>query len=294
MKFPHAPRVCAGLPAVLLLISLHAGVLAQSQGAVKVSFKVALVDKDLNVKPVPKFTLGVQKLDASAPADATPAASIQLVTSFDGTTSASLLPGDYVVKSEKAIIFEGKAYEWEVKLKVEDGKEAAVELSTDNANVKQASGRERKRAFAEEAELFRELRDGVVTIEGELGHGTGFVVDQRGLILTNQHVVSQSKEIRVQFDSKHKVQAVVLAEDPEKDVAVLWANLAACQSCKVLKLADQSVEPELGIIEGERIFAIGSPLSQDKILTTGVVSKVEKRAILSDVNINPGNSGGPL
>jgi hypothetical protein len=46
--------------------------------------------------------------------------------------------------------------------------------------------------------------------------------------------------------------------------------------------------------EGERVFTIGSPLHQSKILTTGIVSKVEDRAIISDININPGNSGGPL
>jgi serine protease Do len=46
--------------------------------------------------------------------------------------------------------------------------------------------------------------------------------------------------------------------------------------------------------EGERVFTIGSPLSLDKILTTGVVSKVEAHTLLSDVNVNPGNSGGPL
>jgi len=47
-------------------------------------------------------------------------------------------------------------------------------------------------------------------------------------------------------------------------------------------------------VEGERVFTIGSPLNQRKIITTGIVSKVESRAIISDVNINHGNSGGPL
>src|SRR5208283_1164960 len=48
------------------------------------------------------------------------------------------------------------------------------------------------------------------------------------------------------------------------------------------------------VIEGERVFTIGSPLSQRKILTSGIVSKIEERAIISDININHGNSGGPL
>jgi hypothetical protein len=60
-----------------------------------------------------------------------------------------------------------------------------------------------------------------------------------------------------------------------------------------LKIAEAKGD-EPAVIEGERVFAIGSPLSQEKILTSGIVSKVERRAIISDVNINPGNSGGPL
>lgn len=48
------------------------------------------------------------------------------------------------------------------------------------------------------------------------------------------------------------------------------------------------------MVEGERVLTIGNPLNQRKVMTTGIVSKVEKRAIISDININPGNSGGPL
>ncbi|MCA1556793.1 MAG: trypsin-like peptidase domain-containing protein, partial [Acidobacteria bacterium] len=86
---------------------------------------------------------------------------------------------------------------------------------------------------------------------------------------------------------------ILVAEDRDRDVAVLWANLGQCTSCKTLKIAGPKTD-EPAVIEGERVFAIGSPLSQEKILTSGIVSKVEKRAIISDVNINPGNSGGPL
>jgi hypothetical protein len=152
------------------------------------------------------------------------------------------------------------------------------------------------RRISEEAHLFQRLRNGVVTVEGELGHGTGSIIDGadgRGLILTNQHVVSGSRELRVQFDRRHKVHALLLAEDRDRDLAVLLVNLRACPGCPALKLAG----PQAGVppvVEGERVFTIGNPLSQEKILTTGIVSKVERRAIISDININPGNSGGPL
>jgi S1-C subfamily serine protease len=168
------------------------------------------------------------------------------------------------------------------------------------AMIQASSGREGPEGTAPPARqvdqltaLYEKLQNCVVTVWSEVGHGTGFIVAGRGLILTNQHVIGPSELISVQFDSKRKVRAVLLAADPEKDVAVLWANLSAFPRAAVAPLAPMnSKEPP--VVEGERVFTIGSPLSQRKILTTGVASKVEARAIISDININPGNSGGPL
>lgn len=111
--------------------------------------------------------------------------------------------------------------------------------------------------------------------------------------MTNQHVIGPSNLISVQFDAKRKVAATVLAFNPEKDVAVLWANPAAFPEMIVAPIAKSETGKE-SVIEGERVFTIGSPLTQRKILTSGMASKVEARAIISDININHGNSGGPL
>jgi S1-C subfamily serine protease len=140
---------------------------------------------------------------------------------------------------------------------------------------------------------FQRLKNTVVTVWSEVGHGTGFIFSPEGLIMTNQHVVGPSEYIAVQFDAKRKVPAVFLAASPEKDVAVLWANLSLMPEAQVAPLAKtDGAQPTA--VEGERVLTIGSPLNQRKIMTTGIISKVEERAILSDININPGNSGGPL
>jgi hypothetical protein len=111
--------------------------------------------------------------------------------------------------------------------------------------------------------------------------------------MTNQHVVETSEYLAVQFDPGHKVAAKLLAADSQKDVAVLWANLSALPEATVAPIA-RPKENEPSVVEGERVFTIGSPLHQQKIMTTGIVSKVEPHAIISDININHGNSGGPL
>ena len=140
---------------------------------------------------------------------------------------------------------------------------------------------------------FNRLKTSVVTVWSEFGHGTGFIIDKEGLILTNQHVVGPSEYIAVQFDQKRKVRAVLLASSAEKDVAVLWANLESMPEATVATIAKtDAAEP--AVTEGERVFTIGSPLNQKKIITTGIASKIEEKAIISDININHGNSGGAL
>ena len=258
------------------------------QAKENVTLKVTIVDKSLNLRNVPKFALVLQKSNDAAFAER------KISTSFEGTATVFLPAGDYVVRSEKPLEFEDKSFAWEQQFKVEEGKTVTVELSNDNAKITAFSDSAiPRRHVSEEGELFKTLRDAVVTVEGEAGNGTGFIIDEKGLILTNQHVIGKSNEIRVRFDKQTAVKARLLAEDAERDIAVLQVNLSACPKCRPLKLAENKRD-EPSVVEGERVFAIGSPLYQDKILTSGIVSKVEQRAIISDVNINPGNSGGPL
>ncbi|MBI5905107.1 MAG: trypsin-like peptidase domain-containing protein, partial [Deltaproteobacteria bacterium] len=117
------------------------------------------------------------------------------------------------------------------------------------------------------------------------------MIDSAGLVLTNAHVVGDRYRIRVKFDDTTRVDARLLASDPKRDVAVVLVNPEALVGRPVLPLAAAS---DTMVFEGERVIAMGSPLNQEKIMTAGIVSKIEPTAVISDVNINPGNSGGPL
>ena len=168
-----------------------------------------------------------------------------------------------------------------------------VMIEVPSAKKKESLDEPLVRKIDELTSSFKRLQTSIFTVWSEVGHGTGFIVDQSGLIITNQHVVGPSEQISVQFDQKRKIPAVLLAADAEKDVAVLWADIKAIPEATVATIAETK-NSEPAIIEGERVFTIGSPLSQRKIMTTGIASKIEARAIISDININPGNSGGPL
>ncbi len=148
------------------------------------------------------------------------------------------------------------------------------------------------REVSQEAVIFRKTRDAVFTIYSDTGHGSGFLVDKAGLILTNAHVIGSSSRISVQLNPQTRISATLLAEDKQRDIAVLRVAPEVVKGLPILKIADR---PSTDLaFEGEKVIAIGSPLNQSRILTSGIVSKVEERAIISDVNINPGNSGGPL
>ncbi len=252
--------------------------------SVNLTVKAMVIDRDLNVKPIPKFVFNLELIT-----DQVGKTQVQILTTkLDGTVEIQVAPARYRITSAKPLDFEGKHYLWDMQFTVEPSG-TSLELSNDNAKIVEGG----PSAIDDLASVFKKYRDTVVTVWAEVGagHGTGFIADPAGLVITNQHVVTTSEYIAVQFDQDRTLPAIVLASDPTKDVAVLWVNfskVAEAQAAPLLKRGDVPAE------EGERVFTIGSPLHQSKVMTTGIVSKVEARAIISDININHGNSGGPL
>ncbi|HET8549101.1 MAG TPA: serine protease [Bryobacteraceae bacterium] len=244
-----------------------------------------IVDADLNVKPVPKHVLRIIKADGTT-------AVTEVSTNFDGTAGARLAPGEYRLHSKSVLEFQKKTYRWDLAFTV-GAEPVAIDLSNDNAEANAVAENVTAGRITDNLSgQFKALEATVFTVWSEFGHGTGFLIDGSGLLLTNQHVIGPSRKVSVQFDAERKIAAVVLAADAAKDVAVLWADVESIEGIKVAPLATNALEPPA--VEGERVFTIGSPFSQRKIMTTGIVSRIEERAIISDININSGNSGGPL
>jgi len=133
----------------------------------------------------------------------------------------------------------------------------------------------------------------------ERGTGSGFVVDDKGLILTNNHVVENAENLEVTLADKSKVTAKLVGRDPENDLAVIRVNVPK-DRLTPLRLGDSS---QLQV--GQMAIAIGNPFGLDRTITRGVVSAVGRslkadsgrqirNVIQTDAAINPGNSGGPL
>jgi S1-C subfamily serine protease len=133
----------------------------------------------------------------------------------------------------------------------------------------------------------------------EGGSGSGFVIDDKGLILTNNHMVKNPDSLEVTLPDKSKVAAKLVGRDPENDIAVIRVNVSR-DKLTPLRLGDSS---QLQV--GQMAIAIGNPFGFDRTVTRGVVSAVGRtipsdtgrtirNVIQTDAAINPGNSGGPL
>ena len=135
---------------------------------------------------------------------------------------------------------------------------------------------------------------------GGRGEGSGFVWDDQGRIVTNQHVVGGAETVTVIFSDRTQVQAKVLGGDPDSDLAVLELE-RSIEGLVPIGLGDSN-----DVLVGQLAVAIGAPFGQSFTMTSGIVSAVGRtirsgssnfsvpEVIQTDAPINPGNSGGPL
>jgi serine protease Do len=130
------------------------------------------------------------------------------------------------------------------------------------------------------------------------GMGTGIIIDPRGYVVTNHHVVEDVSLLRVRLADGAAVSARVVARDPEHDLALLKIDAG-----KPLPTVPLGTAQDLMV--GETVVAIGNAYGYEHSVTVGVVSAVKrdvalnkevsyKSLIQTDASINPGNSGGPL
>jgi serine protease Do len=124
--------------------------------------------------------------------------------------------------------------------------------------------------------------------------GSGFVIEQDGLILTNYHVVDNADKITVRLSDGREFDGKVVGKDQKTDIALVKIN---AQNLPVAPLGDSD-----RLEVGEWVVAIGNPFGLDSTVTSGIVSAKDRQIgagpydhfIQTDASINPGNSGGPL
>jgi len=154
------------------------------------------------------------------------------------------------------------------------------------------------------AALYQQVIPGVVAINTGTALGSGFVFDNDGHVVTNQHVVDGVSQVEVSFASGFKAHGTVIGFDTDADVAVIKVN-APAQEIHPLPIGDSEV-----LQVGQSVVAIGNPFGLNGTMTLGIISGLGRTQfahqapgggfystadiIQTDAAINPGNSGGPL
>ncbi|WP_319415058.1 trypsin-like peptidase domain-containing protein [Marispirochaeta aestuarii] len=136
-------------------------------------------------------------------------------------------------------------------------------------------------------------------VPSEGGTGSGSIIDRRGYILTNYHVVEKAYKVHINLSDGTQFDGEVIGKDPENDLAVVKFDPDG-RDLVTIPFGDST-----NLKVGQKVLAIGNPFGYDRTLTTGIVSGlgrpvrtssniVIRDMIQTDASINPGNSGGPL
>ena len=272
------------LAATLLVFSSPAPY-AQTLSTLQIT--VTLTDAAGNKTPVARYALLISEEPPSR-------APRRILTTLAGTATVRLAPGRYAVESDQPVSFEGKAYEWAQRIDVVSGRDATLELTANNASVGPitTAASSATPSDTDPSFLASRAQASVVALWTPTQHASGFVVDARGLIVTNQRVVSTATAAEAQLAPDIKVQATVLASDPTRDVAILWVNPSVITSVPPLSLGCGQTRPP--IANRQDVYAVAAELTGRKGLTPGNVTGVGPRLLLADLPLARGSAGGPV
>lgn len=134
----------------------------------------------------------------------------------------------------------------------------------------------------------------------EGGSGSGSIIDTRGYILTNHHVIEKAYKVLVNLADGSQYEGKLIGTDPENDLAVLKIEVPRNVQLHTIPFGDSAP-----LRVGQKVLAIGNPFALERTLTVGIVSglgrpiqtsqnNIIRDMIQTDASINPGNSGGPL
>lgn len=273
--------------ALLLSLAGPTAAARQEPGVLRVS--IVLTGEANAPTPIRRHLLLISDNPSSAPPR-------RVFTAADGTAEVRLKPGNYTVESDQPVAFAGRTFQWIQSVDIAAGRETTLALTAANADTvtpPPAAAVARSAVPDDDrASIAARWQEGVVEIWSPSAHASGVVVDAAGLVVTNQQAVGAATSVEVQFSPARKVRGLVVATDPERDLAVVRIDPATAAAVPVVPLGCGEPPPATAV--GDEIIGLEAPLRQPKGAISGDVTRVATRIIESDLLPGPGGSGGPV
>jgi S1-C subfamily serine protease len=275
--------------AALLALGLPLAAM-QDTGVLRIT--VVLTDADGNATPIPRVVL----LISDNPATGEPR---RVRTGADGAVELKLRPGNYTVESDAPVTLGTQSYAWTQTIDVTGGSNvlsltpANAEINTDTGGASGGVAPTR----ADSAVIFSKWRHSVVEIWTPTAHASGFLIDARGFIATNEPALRDALAVEVEFSpassDRFKIAGRVIASDRQQGVAIIWIDPATVSSIPVVG-PQCSGPPGAAVTYEQKVVALAAPMLEPKSAILGTVGRVETATFQIDWRLTGGAAGGPV
>ncbi len=259
----------------------------QESGVLRVT--VTLLDSEGQPTPVARHALLISDIPVTS-------APRMVRTAADGTLEVKLGPGSYMVESDRAVTFQGRAYEWFQNVDVAAGQSVTLALTSSNAEAGDAEDVSESATPASDTDPgFRagQWQHSVVAVWSATSRATGFVVDSRGLIATHRDAIGSASTAAVQVSDAVKAPARVVSADASRDVAIVWVSPDVTSGRPPVPL-DCPPAQAPSVEDEDEFVTITAELGRPVDVIAGRVTGLRPRAIDTDLRLAFGGAGGPV
>ena len=276
---------------VILALPFAPSIAAQDTGVLRVT--VTLTDPSGNAIPIPR----AQLLISDNPTTHEPR---RVRTGPNGTIEIRLPAGNYTVESDLPVTFGGRSFSWTQMLDVLAGRDTVLALTATNADIGVAAtgaSRDAGATHADSAAILHKWQGSIVEIWSPARHATGFIVDARGLIATNDRTIGDATDVEIEFGAsatdRQKIAGRVIASDRTQGVTLVWVDPAAIQSRPPIAPACTGAAPPT-VEYGEKVVALIAPVLEPANAINGTASHPGAQSFRVDWRLDPGTAGGPV
>jgi len=276
----------------IVALLLWLAVSIQGTGLLRIS--VVLTDANGNATPIPR----AQLLISDNPTSREP---WRVRTGPDGTVEIKLPAGNYTVESDLPVTLAGRNFSWTQMLDIVAGRDTVLALTVANADVEAAAAgtpANTRATYADGAAILSKWQGSLAEIWSPSRHATGFVVDERGLVATNDRTLGDATDVEVEFTVKDrpgdrtKVPGRVIASDRLQGVSIIWINPEATTSRQ--PIAPDCTASPLEIEHEQKVVALAAPILEARSAIQGTASHATSQSFRVDWRLDPGSAGGPV